>query len=60
MYKIKFTCINAQTQTFTRSWKDTATYDTRAEAVTAAQGAVRAVQVLTDGVYCLSYAIYKA
>ena len=60
MYKIKFTCINIQTQTLIRNWDDTVTYPTKIEAMTAAQSAVRAVQVLTNGVCRLSYAIYNA
>lgn len=60
MYQIKFTCINIQNQTIVRCWDDTATYDTKTEAMTAAQSAVRVVQVLTNGVCRLSYAIYNA
>lgn len=59
MYRIKFTCINVQTQTLVRNWNDTATYPTKTDAVNAAQGAVRVVQTLTNGMCCLSYAIYN-
>lgn len=60
MYKIKITCINTQTQTLVRNWNDTATYVTKTDAMNAAQSAVRVVQTLTNGVCCLSYAIYNA
>ena len=58
-YSIKFVAVNTCTSKFQR-WKDYCTYETRNEAMEAAQAVVRAFQAVYNDELCIYYYIVYA